>query len=94
MKIAVVTSGNRTTEMRYNKGLGYSVYSNEDATVHGTMFIPTRQEANQAFLWQVGYPEWRRAGEEAYKAARDKWVASHSTIASVGAIRSHHRRKA
>ena len=93
MKIAGVTSGNRTTEMRYTKGLGYSVYSHEGTTVHSAIFIPTRQEANQDFLWQVGYPEWRAAGEEAYKAARDKWLASHPTLASVGAIRSHHRRE-
>ena len=89
MQLVEFAVTNKQVTMHYKEGLGYAMYFT-DGCVHGCIqgsqyFFPTRKEAEKAFLWDVGYPEWTAAGEAAYRAARDKWLAKHRTLASVGA---------
>ena len=73
-------------EMSYYEGLGYCVsHAGGDGFICGsTSFIPTREQAEEVFLWDVGYPEWRAAADAAYEAAQEKWLASHKTLKDVG----------
>mgnify|MGYP001586032100 CR=1 FL=1 len=83
MKVLSVKTAKGTVEMSYQAGFGYSVYGRDNGTVYGVWPIASRQEADEEFLWHVGYPEWRAAADKAYEQARDKWLAEHTTIASV-----------
>ena len=85
MKLAEVSRNGRVVTIHQSAALGYSVFCHDDMITGGTYFIQTRQEAERAFLWTVGYPEWRKAADAALKASRDEWLASHVTLASVGA---------
>ena len=85
MKLAEVSRNGRVVALHQSAALGYSVFYHDDMIWGSTCFIQTRQEAERAFLRTVGYPEWRKAADDALKASRDEWLASHATLASVGA---------
>ena len=85
MKLATVTIKGGTVELHYSEELRYSVYNRNKGCVSHTYWITNRKQADAAFLWEVGYDEWRAAGDAAYCSARDAWLAKHRTLASVGA---------
>ena len=85
MKLAEAKNSGRVVTLSQTDNLGFFVCFH-DGVIRGIeYFIPNRQEAEKAFLWNVGYPEWRKAADAAFKASRDEWLASHATLASVGA---------
>ena len=86
MKLAEVKNEYGHTELHHDPGLGYSVVTAHGGISSNIYFIPTRQEAEKHFLWYVGYEEWKEASEQAFKAHRDRWLAAHPTLDSVGAV--------
>ena len=83
MKLAKVDTKFGTVELHYHENSGYSI-EHRCGSLHGCeSFIPTKAQAEKALLWSVGYPEWEQASRQAFKKARDQWLAKHLTLASV-----------
>ena len=85
MKLAEVESNGRHVTLSRTKNSGYIVHFHDSSVAGSSYFIPDRQAAERTFLWDVGYPEWQKAADDAFKASRDAWLATHTTLASVGA---------
>ncbi len=69
----------------YFCGGWYHITHSNINTNGAVQFIRTREEAEDWFLWYVGYPEWLKASEDCFKQTRDKWKKEHRTLESVGA---------
>ena len=80
MKIATIPGHNIT--IHYYEETGYCVTYPSG----WTQGIATREEANRAAIWDVGYGEWTAVGARAANQAKIKWMAEHPTFTSVGGV--------
>lgn len=84
MKLAEVSRNGQVTSLHYNNK-EYEVHYHNTWMWGSQYNLPTRKKAEEAFLWQVGYPMWKKTSDAAYKKASQAWLKTHTTLDSVEA---------